>query len=303
MSHRFRWFAVASALWFLPLEAAAFCRTTTCDPVSTSCEEMPDNPGCTAQGVPLAWPIRCIGVALQEDASRQVSYEEFDRVARAAFDAWNTVDCGGKPPSIQVQVLGSTPCGAQEFNRNLGNANILVFREDTWPYQGQSSVLALTTLTFGVETGIIYDADMEINAVPSRVTLTTRDQGVKIDLQSILTHEAGHLLGLAHSSVEGATMTPIYQPGTISFRDLHPDDVEGLCSAYPPDRARLPACDFSGPTPESQGFSRLCGGTDKQAPLPEEDEGNCGCKEVGRRGEKRGMGGILLVMLLRRRRA
>jgi hypothetical protein len=293
---------VASALSLISLDAAAFCRTTTCDPAATPCEEMPGNPGCVGQGVPLSWPIRCIGVALQEDASKQVNYEEFDRVARAAFDAWNTVDCGGQPPSIQVQVLGSTPCGAQEFNRNRGNANVLVFREDAWPYQGQSSVLALTTLTFGVESGTIYDADLEINAVPSRVTLTTSDKGVKIDLESILAHEAGHLLGLAHSSVQGATMTPVYQPGTISFRDLHPDDAEGLCAAYPPGRAGLPACDFSGPTPESQGFSRVCGGTDRQAPSEGEEPEGCGCSEAGRKGGSGWVLGLLLPIFLRRRR-
>jgi hypothetical protein len=293
---------VASALSLLSLDAAAFCRTTTCDPATSPCEEMPGNPGCVGQGVPLSWPIRCIGVALQEDASRQVNYAEFDRVARAAFDAWNTVDCGGQPPSVQVQVLGSTPCGAQEFNRNRGNANVLVFREDAWPYQGQTSVLALTTLTFGVESGTIYDADLEINAVPSRVTLTTSDTGVKIDLESILAHEAGHLLGLAHSSVQGSTMTPVYQPGTISFRDLHPDDAEGLCAAYPPGRTGLPACDFSGPTPESQGFSRVCGGTDRQAPLEGGEPEKCGCSEAGRKGGSGWVLGLLLPAFLRRRR-
>jgi len=287
---------VAAALTLLSADAAAFCRTTTCDPATAACKEMPQNPGCTDDGVPLFWPVQCVGVALQEDASKQVSYSEFDRVARAAFESWNQVDCGGRPPSIQVQVLGAIPCGEQQFNDRYGNANVLVFRDDTWPYQGQSSVLALTTLTFGVDSGTIYDADLEINAVPSRVTLTTGDNGIKIDLQSILTHEAGHLLGLAHSAVKGATMMPIYTPGTVSFRELHPDDGAGLCAAYPPDRPGLPACDLQGPTPRSQGFCALCGGTDK--PPQEEAVGDEGCSCGVTGGPEGGRGWALLLLLL-----
>jgi len=287
--------------------AAAYCRTTTCDPMAagSTCEEEANNPGCIITGKALQWPLSCVGVALHEGASSQVNYSEFERVARASFGSWNNVLCDGKAPSIATEIVGPISCKAREFNDDKGNANIVLFREDTWPYAGQSSVLALTTLTFGVESGTIYDADMEINAVPGKVKITTGDTGVAIDLQSIITHEAGHLLGLAHSSVKGTTMTAVYLPGTTDFRSLEPDDEAGLCAAYPADRSGLPACDPRGPTPRSQGFSQVCGGTDKVAPVDDSQDSGCQCSAAGPPGPPAGwlLGPVAWLAARRRRRA
>ena len=63
-------------------------------------------------------------------------------------------------------------CRRHEYNAGQGNANIILFHDEVWPYQGTSNTLALTTLTFNTDTGEIYDADMEINAVASEVDIT-----------------------------------------------------------------------------------------------------------------------------------
>ena len=238
-----------------------------------------------------AW-LACVGVVLNDKASAQVSFQEFDRVTRASFGAWNQVRCGGRMPSILFTMLGKLSCAAQEFNDEKGNANIVLFRDGEWPYEGQSSVLALTTLTFGADSGIIYDADLEIKADPGAVRLTTSDSGVDTDLQSILTHEAGHMLGLAHSKVEGATMQATYPPRSINFRSLEEDDLAGLCAAYPPDRAGLPTCDPSGPSLRSLGLSRQCGGAD----LVPDDDSSCGCRAVAASTSAGVPGGGLLVV-------
>jgi hypothetical protein len=73
------------------------------------------------------------------------------------------------------------------------------------------------------------------------------------DLQSIVTHEAGHFLGLAHSLVPTSTMVAQYTSGTQTFRMLDPDDGAGICAVFPPD---APAqCDVA----PRQGFSPACG--------------------------------------------
>jgi len=53
------------------------------------------------------------------------------------------------------------------------------------------------------------------------------------DLQNTLTHEAGHFIGLAHSTVPGATMNPTTHPGETAKRTLSADDVAGVCAVYP----------------------------------------------------------------------
>src|SRR5262249_34975870 len=57
-----------------------------------------------------------------------------------------------------------------------------------------------------------------------------------IDLQNTVTHEAGHLLGLGHSTVIGATMqaSTSSTPET-SKRDLAPDDQKGYCALNLPE--------------------------------------------------------------------
>ncbi|KAH6818049.1 Matrixin family protein [Perilla frutescens var. frutescens] len=52
-----------------------------------------------------------------------------------------------------------------------------------------------------------------------------------IDLESVATHEIGHVLGLAHSSVKEAIMYPSLSPRTKKV-ELRMDDVEGIQSLY-----------------------------------------------------------------------
>lgn len=51
------------------------------------------------------------------------------------------------------------------------------------------------------------------------------------DLETVALHEIGHLLGLAHSSVEGAIMYPYISSGVTKL-DLHHDDIHGIRALY-----------------------------------------------------------------------
>ncbi|WCJ20896.1 matrix metalloproteinase [Euphorbia peplus] len=50
------------------------------------------------------------------------------------------------------------------------------------------------------------------------------------DVQTVAVHEIGHLLGLGHSSVEGAIMFPSIPTGIT--KGLHIDDVQGIQALY-----------------------------------------------------------------------
>jgi hypothetical protein len=256
--------AVAAASWARP--AGAWCRTTTCDAAGdqTDCQVVA---GCSKSGLPLYWPERCLSFGVQENGSkkRQITWQTTDQIVRLAFQQWLGAKCeGGKTPSFDMFDLDETGgpiiCDQPEFNKSAPNANVWMYRDSDWPYQGVNSTLALTTITFEVPTGKILDADVELNSFKIE-NLSTSGAPNTSDLQSIVTHEAGHFLGLAHSTIDTATMNANYKAGQISFRSLDPDDQAGICAAYPPDRT-APAC--TQPTPR-HGFSRYCGGEDPTA--------------------------------------
>ncbi|XP_073296995.1 metalloendoproteinase 3-MMP-like [Primulina huaijiensis] len=50
------------------------------------------------------------------------------------------------------------------------------------------------------------------------------------DLETVAIHEIGHLLGLGHSSVEGAIMYPSIPDGVT--KNLHEDDIRGIRALY-----------------------------------------------------------------------
>jgi hypothetical protein len=240
----------------------AYCRTSTCDnkvkgarcvPEGTR-QEVEPPPDC---GTPLYWNRPCFGFAVDERGSRQIGATDARAALMAAFAAWEAADCGGAGPSIAVEDLGEVACDAVEYNPEAGNVNVLVFRDDEWPHEGSFNTLALTTVSFEVGSGEIFDADIEVNSA-SR-TLTVTQTTTDFDLISILTHEAGHALGLAHSDAvdamgEEATMTPVVSPGSTSFRSLTGDDIAGVCAAYAPAEAPAESCN---PIPR-HGFSPEC---------------------------------------------
>jgi hypothetical protein len=240
--------------------AGAYCRTSSCmegTPHSAAVCNPPYTDDC---GTPLFWASRCIGYSVQENASTQVTFAQTEQVMKSAFASWASSACtGGGTPQMRVTEAAPAVCDQQQYNQNAGNANIIMYHDDVWPYEGQSNAtLALTTVTYNLDTGEIYDADMELNSADNHFTLGDTD--VDYDLLSIVTHETGHFQGMAHSHDPNATMWPEYMPGTISLRDLSADDQAGICAIYPP----APINNDCNATPR-HGFSPLCAA---QQPAP-----------------------------------
>ncbi len=247
-------------------DAHAFCRTMSSkmSPDFTPSAERP----CWDQGVPLYWANRCVGYSLQRDASRQISYDDVTNSLTAAFTRWASVSCpteeGSAQVSIDIRFLGPVECSRVQYNSDpaVGNANVVMFRDDVWPHNDANNTLGLTTVSYNPKTGELYDADMEINS--ANVKLVARDPVPPdgYDFASIVTHEAGHFLGMAHSPDTHATMYASYRQGSTTLRYLAADDVDGICTAYPPDGTRgtaagrvpAPACD---PTPR-HGYASEC---------------------------------------------
>jgi hypothetical protein len=243
--------------------AQAFCRTTTCDPVLDA-ERCSPVMGCPSTGEPLFWPDACVTYAVQRRGSplRDISAFDLDQTMQKAFSAWLGAECpGGGRPSLGVIPFGGVSCDQVEFNPpSLGragapNANIVVFRDDGWPYPDERFVIARTSITFDPNTGAIFDADIEINSFDN--VFSIGETSIENDLQAVLTHEVGHFIGLDHSLFENATMQANYDLSNLGARTLSSDDTAGVCAIYAPLEEAEPGCPAS--TGPQHGFSRECG--------------------------------------------
>jgi hypothetical protein len=243
--------ASASAAVLLSARGAgAYCRSSACpphDPNGTTQGQICNPPQDGDCGVELQWRQPCVSFNVQQDGSKSqhIDAQTVDAILTQAFNAWMSQDCGGGPPSIQVFDFGPVVCDQVEYNQHGGNANILVFRDDMWPHDtspGGTDTLALTTVTYDVDKGDIYDADIEVNTAGFMFSTDPTDAGSMADLLSVLTHETGHFLGLAHSQDPNATMYAVYTEGTTGIRMPAPDDVAAICEAYPIDRTPVGDC-------------------------------------------------------------
>jgi hypothetical protein len=125
-----------------------------------------------------------------------------------------------------------------------------VFRDNGWEYDDPASTLALTTVTYGVDSAVMLNAEIEVNSHDHKLSTAVPTPPGSFDLQTILTHEAGHFLGLAHATKDSAVMYAYYSDGA---RELTPDDIEGICTAYPPAGDGSASCGVGPPARTGRG--------------------------------------------------
>jgi hypothetical protein len=226
-------------------KAHAYVRTTT-----------------TRSEAPVQWTIDCIVVQPDARGSQDVSIDRVQATLQRAIDNWTTrtASCPGLALSMRA-ARGPLDVGDD-------SVNAVVFRNAMWPHD--ASAIGLTTVVYVdlpglVGDGTILDADIELNDVnytfaTDPANATARPGTMLIDLESTLTHELGHVQGLAHTcwdhvtakppldnhgdpipdcngplpmSIVMTTMYPYYgMTGDTSKRTLSSDDVAGVCDVY-----------------------------------------------------------------------
>jgi hypothetical protein len=159
---------------------------------------------------PIRWPVKTIQIALSSSLSAPSAavkpntdvlgavhraLQSWSRAAGVTFVEVSSPLQSISPPEKGDGVSLITIAGTEE--------NLAVFAE--------GNTTARTRVFYDPDTGEITEADIVINPYPysqggAPLQFSTDETAGTYDLESTLAHELGHLLGLSHSNVIGATM-------------------------------------------------------------------------------------------------
>lgn len=156
------------------------------------------------------WKLTPIPIAFHQG---DFSDEEIAAMTAAA-DTWNTfyaaasglsqvLDYGSEGSiRLSAQPVPADACSQGLIQGNTFTGNVVIYKQATWPHSGVESTMALTSFCTRAATPIpqTYMAYMELNYQGF-----FRDGRKLPDIQTIITHEFGHLLGLFHSCEPGST--------------------------------------------------------------------------------------------------
>ncbi len=174
-------------------------------------------------GAPLRWAAGTIDINLYLDLP------EIDEAAARAFATFSDA-LGGMTSELALAVR--TRAGAvPDVDAEDGQTTVR-WQEDGFADDYDADALAITITTYQTSSGRITDADILLNADYGWWTGADDCHGA-YDVQAIVTHEVGHLLGLAHDDGNtDSTMYPTASTCETLKRDLADGDLEGLAYLY-----------------------------------------------------------------------
>jgi hypothetical protein len=194
----------------------------------------------------IHWPSTTITVALSTSFNSPPSFVHAT-AAQATLAARRALAHWSQAANIQFNVTSSP-------NQDVGTDGVSLITIADTPanrtfFGGQGQRPGKANVIFD-SNGNITEADVAINPLSTRIDPNTGQEVGSFfstdgttgsyDLESTLTHEIGHLLGLEHSGVVGATMQPrqgtngTYNLPNFTTRSLSTDDVAGVRAIYGP---------------------------------------------------------------------
>lgn len=186
--------------------------------------------------VPIRWKSNKIKIALSNSLVGQnpnsKNNNEFLNAVKRSLQSWEAI------ANIEFIEMNSDKLSTN-FEGKIGDGinlitisptaeNLALFNDN--PFETSSK-----TRVFYNRKGIISEADIVLNPL---VQFTTDGTFGTFDLESTITHEIGHLLGLDHSPVIGSIMQThqgkngIYSLLKNNRKSLTDDDINGIRSLY-----------------------------------------------------------------------
>jgi hypothetical protein len=185
--------------------------------------------------VPLRWKNGVVTLALSNSLKQAANIKAGSDIPGAIDRSLKTWESAANIKFNTIWTDRQSISAAEGKGDGVSLLTIASTPENVAPFSGSGAELAGRTRIFYTKRGLVTEADIVLN--PFQQFSTDGTIGT-YDLQATITHEIGHLLGLEHSSVLGATMHPQQgRNGTFSLpgfspRTLAEDDRVGIRSLY-----------------------------------------------------------------------
>ncbi|MCB9026058.1 MAG: matrixin family metalloprotease [Bdellovibrionaceae bacterium] len=145
---------------------------------------------------------------------------EYHATIKEAADVWNQ-KIGNMVISIESTVGGSRTPSQDGYN--------IIYWMTDWEKEKKSEQARTTIYWSGSK---IYEADIRINAEYHNFFITDHAIGGRVDFKSLLVHEFGHVLGLAHVSQGNPSVMQAYLANGVTRRSLTDLDKSSLLCEY-----------------------------------------------------------------------
>jgi MYXO-CTERM domain-containing protein len=196
------------------------------------------------RSTPVPFAIARSGAATLAPSERGLEFAAI----RRAFLTWE----GVAGSAMRFDYRGRMP--DEEIPNRADGINGVRFFQSNLPEDVADSI-GVTLVIYDDSSGRIFDADMLFNERDYRYSLS--GDSSSIDLESVVLHEAGHVVGLDHTCgaqgevdpscydaslsadparrqrIFGAVMYPLRAIGDPPLRNLTSDDAEGIAALYP----------------------------------------------------------------------
>lgn len=180
----------------------------------------------------------CLGVELLE----AFGVEQAIHAAEGAAAAWSGIP---NAPAIRISVSSTRAFDPARVSNCIHWAR---------PWVGAGNELALT-YTAADGNGRVHAGDIVLNGHHRFGWAGAQFGAERFDLQAVLTHEMGHLLGLAENAMDdSSTMHPDIGPNETFQRDITDDDRAGVEFVYSSSsKESAAACGMDRQPPRSTG--------------------------------------------------
>jgi hypothetical protein len=167
-------------------------------------------------------------IVIHKDGSSSVPMAELKAVVKRVLEKYNAIS------NTAVKFTGGDVAPAYDAPNADGIMMIKFIKKgELWQWPAGQVVKVTSESRVDRRTGEMGDADILFNEWKFKFATANCSGTSTFDLEAVLTHAIGRLLGLGYSKEKNAVMFGEINACETGKRNLHQDDIKGIVDLYP----------------------------------------------------------------------